>query len=87
VQVVALFTITAAPFCAGVAAGRYAGWFGSALPVVAVGLTLVLGMRWDWSNEAIFLVPLVALWSVAGFYAGLKLSASKRGPATQNTPS
>ncbi len=82
-QIVVLFTITIAPFGAGIAAGRYAGRFGLVLPV---SLTLVLGHGWEWSDEAIFLVLLVAFWSVAGVLVGLRLRSTKRGQLRE-TPS
>ena len=55
-------------FLAGLAAGRYASWFGIVVPVA---ITVALGIGWEWDPDAIPLVVAAAVLSGLGFATGV----------------
>jgi len=56
-------------FIIGVAAGRYANWFGVAVPVA---VTVALGYGWEWAGEAMLFVIAAALLGGLGFAGGVR---------------
>jgi hypothetical protein len=53
---------------AGLAAGRYASWFGIVVPVA---ITVALGIGWEWDPDAIPFVAAAAVLSGLGFATGV----------------
>jgi hypothetical protein len=68
--VIALIAIVGALglFLAALVAGRYASWFGVVVPI---GITLALGVGWQWDPDAMVFVVGAAVLGGLGFAAGL----------------
>jgi hypothetical protein len=63
-----LLALSAALVGLGFAAGRYASWFGLALPMA---ITVALGFGWEWDRDAVALLLGVALSSGLGVVGGV----------------
>ena len=62
-------------FLAGLAAGRYASWLGTVVPVA---IAVALGIGWEWDPDAIPFVIAAAALGGLGFATGVHRRRKRR---------
>lgn len=77
-MVVIALVAGAAAFAVGFVAGRYASWFGSAVPVA---LTLLLGYAWGWDPDGVPLAIAAGVLAAFGVMVGLARRRAQRARA------